>query len=118
MSEKTTNTPPERCPVCDMIYDWKDTDDKGQLERVTYNCGARWQVYTNGAQGWTDECPHAMTAALRCGATLHPTALETARDELVGSAINALTGHSITSLDIHNLRQLAYAYIAALEQRS
>lgn len=123
MTTTEKQAPPESCPICGMAEDWRDTDVLGNVSRVAYMCGAKWAQYNAhrvplSPPEWVSDCSHAMDACLRTGATLHPTALEQARDALVGGAINGLTGHDITSLDIHNLRGLAYAYLAALEQRS
>ena len=72
------NTPPDTCPVCLKVVERTWTDPA----EARYQCGAVW------IEGdWHKPCPHAMTAALRVGATLHPTAREQARDALVAAAV-------------------------------
>lgn len=90
-ADTETTTPPERCPVCGASEDWRDTDD-GRVNRVTYMCGAKWAQYNASRvplspPEWVSDCCHAMTAALRCGATLEPTPLEQARAALVDAAV-------------------------------
>lgn len=84
-----TQTPPEKCPICGMAEDWRDTDE-GRVTRVTYMCGAKWAQYNAhrvplSPPEWVSDCSHAMTAALRVGATLEPTPLELARDALLAA---------------------------------
>lgn len=75
-----TQTPPERCPICQMDEEARHQDGD-KLEGVTYGCGLSWW------RGRFDrECSNAFDAALRCGATLEPTPLEQARAALVDAA--------------------------------
>lgn len=82
----STQTPPERCPVCG------DADQLNyQNDRVhyrTFGCGAEYHVGAAPGKNWYRGCGWAMTAALRCGATLHPTPLEQARAALVDAAVD------------------------------
>lgn len=82
--------PPDTCPICGMAEDWRDTND-GRVTRVAYMCGAKWAQYNAhrvplSPPEWVSDCSHAMDACLRTGATLHPTARETATAALVAAA--------------------------------
>lgn len=129
MSETTTPTPPECCPICgDRI---KETGEAF----VTYVCGATWATYrtmANRDHPWHYPCRHAFTAALRCHATLEPTPREQARDALVEAAVkwrNAVyevaNSDSAGLEDAHferaraadNLLNMVKAYRALLEPR-
>lgn len=81
--------PPDTCPICGAEEDRRDTRDDGQAERVWYICGACWAVWRSAAPKaeWISDCGYAMHAALRCHATLHPTALETARAAVVEAEV-------------------------------
>ena len=85
-------TPPEKCPVCGAKnLGWRKVS--AQDWRVfRYQCGANYAppgTIDVGAD-WYKPCPHAMTAAVRCGATLEPTPLELARTALVDAAVKWL----------------------------
>ena len=111
-------TPPETCPVCGADVLTQGLDQEGAVYVRDYACRATWATYRTAANPnhpWHSPCSHAMTAALRCGATLEPTPLETARAALVELATLVLTSDLITSQDIHDMRVLAHAYRALLE---
>lgn len=114
-------TPPEKCPVCGAGPNGKGFENS---QRIIFDC---WAVFDNG---WIKPCPHAFTAALRCGATLHPTPLELARQALADAAVavaNAMPATrdfpenddayaALTNAQIE-LDRLAEAYRALLEPR-
>lgn len=77
-----TVTPPECCPVCGA----KRVSELLHTPRLLgygYSCGIDWLI--DGAK-WDGNCEHSTAAALRTGATLHPTALETARAAVIEAA--------------------------------
>jgi hypothetical protein len=76
----------------------------GKLYTREFICGAT----VGGDCYWFHPCPHAMTAALRCGATLHPSAAEQATAALVDAAIH---------YHPHILGNFIAAYLAALEPK-
>lgn len=76
MSEKMR--PPKTCPVCKAVWNIQSAG------RTVYECGA---VYIWARNFWDYQCPYAMTAALRVGATLNPTPRELAEKALVAEAI-------------------------------
>lgn len=82
-----TTEPPDTCPVCGAGIHETDDNNAGQIDRVWLGCGATWAMYRDGSIGWKEQCPHAMTACLRTGATLHPTARETAAAALVAAVV-------------------------------
>lgn len=120
MATTETTTPPERCPVCGWVEDYRKTDES-RVTDVYYNCGAHWVRYTHGKSDWVDHCPHAMTAALRCGATLEPTPLETARQALVDAAVvwatSVITDETTEPDPDMQLYKAATAYRALLEPK-
>ncbi len=92
MTTTEKQAPPECCPICGMAEDWRDFDALGNANRVAYMCGAKWAQYNAHREPlsppeWVSDCNHAMDAALRCGATLHPTAREVATAALVAAAL-------------------------------
>lgn len=112
-----TPPPPERCPVCDWAEDHRNTKN-GQVIAVYYNCGARWARYTDDSVNWVAPCDHAMTAALRTGATLTPSPLELARDKLVEAAVAEqaayeIWGHGGTSAEYYEAEKKRKVAVAA-----
>lgn len=116
-----TQTPPERCPVCGAgIAPDKWTRYYGHTLHE-YICRAEWL----DTGEWIGACRHAMTAALRCHATLEPTPLEAARQALVDAvmaeyqAVKAGGGYVIEKADEGTARAIqdrvkAVAQYAAL----
>jgi len=90
MTTTEKQAPPACCPVCGAGVYSTDDNAAGQIDRVWLGCGATWAMYRDCSTGWKEQCPHAMNACLRTGATLHPTAREQARDALVeaGRSLN------------------------------
>lgn len=80
---ETTTTPPDACPICDA----PQQKDWGGF--TYFECGATWYSAYPDSKGlhWAQQCPHLMTAALRCHATLTPTAAEQAREALVAAIV-------------------------------
>ena len=119
-----TQTPPERCPVCGWEEEGRNTDE-GRVTNVFYMCGAMWVSYSHGATEWLQPCVHAMTAALRVGATLQPTPLEQARQALVDAALRFDAEYQKFSSSIYaedwpdaaeaEFHSTARAYLALLE---
>ena len=123
MSNEQAQTPPEKCPVCGAGPKRSFPSD----EHRSYKCGAVW-LADERPRYWYIDCPHAMTAALRCHATLEPTPLETARAALVDAAVviahafpatrdfpeNDDAYATLTNAQIE-LDRLAEAYAALLE---
>ena len=124
-------TPPETCPVCGADVLTQGLDQEGAVYVRDYACRATWATYRTAANPnhpWHSPCSHAMTAALRCGATLEPTPLETARAALVDAAVvvahafpatrdfpeNDDAYATLTNAQIE-LDRLAEAYAALLE---
>ena len=79
---------PEQCPVCGAA------GHKSKAQPIShFDCGAYWYWSKHDPLcaeigPWWKPCPHAMTAAVRCGATLEPTPLELARQALVDASVN------------------------------
>lgn len=88
--------PPDACPICGAEEDRRDTRDDGQAERVWYLCGACWAVWRSAAPKaeWISDCGYAMEAAVRCGATLHPTAREQATAALVAADMEQFAAYA------------------------
>lgn len=81
---ETTTTLPARCPVCG------DTDRTVFADRDgPWGCRFKCEATYFETGGWSSfrSCKHAMTACLRTGATLTPTAAEMARDTLVARSL-------------------------------
>lgn len=133
MTTTETVTPPECCPVCGSTEDGRTfSGDRTDLA-IEFGCGIIWHL--SPAPRWSGDCYHATLAALRCGATLHPTAKETATAALVEACVaehnavldtDAFNGNQLTDLyalraaraDAISARVLAvYAYLAAQEPR-
>lgn len=79
-------TPPDKCPICGlaMIDDMPNASDG---PRRYFFCGLVWKTPVNQyGDHYYGACASATLAALRCGATLHPTAREQAREALVAAA--------------------------------
>lgn len=122
MTEPTTPTvpgstpPPERCPVCEAvaaeelgIYD----NDSDKIVLVHFVCGATWDI----DRDWPRPCPHAMTAALRCRATLTPTAAEQAREALVAASLKRRAALDVFLLDHRQVSDVDYyAYDVAVDE--
>jgi len=108
---------PDKCPICGMEEDYRDTDNSRPV-RVHFQCGIRYVLgtgaYPAGSWWWDGECVHAQEAALRCGATLHPTVVETARDALVTALIAEEDATLAYEAEITDLPTMTDAEDAAL----
>ena len=113
----SANTPPERCPVCGADA-YHQRPVSGVMHEV-FVCQSEYALAPINA--WVYGCPHAMTAALRTGATLHPTALEQARAALVDAADRLVEAPSYASVVASLERDLlaaAWDYVTAKRQEA
>lgn len=60
-------TPPECCPVCQSGQNV--VKRQTETQRV-FDCGSVWGLSEASGGIWFRDCPNAMAAAVRCGATL------------------------------------------------
>lgn len=83
----SAQTPPDTCPVCGTVKFDISSDERSSDGRRYFQCGLTWKVELNQyGDHYYGACASATLAALRCGATLHPTAREQVRDALVAAA--------------------------------